>query len=146
MRQWCQVRAFWHEYYLQVQYNLLTPPSTGPSSVQDGGKRSGLPLYYGFKEVEENWAKHCSTGKTLSGTQEQNKWICQLYFLNTNSLNTGCLPALVTSGIEKLHCHIEHCVHSAGWIIKTMQLALMHFILPFLSEVKMMCLFPLVID
>ncbi|KAK1898672.1 E3 ubiquitin-protein ligase UBR4 [Dissostichus eleginoides] len=44
----------------EVQYNLLTPPSTGPGSIQDGGKRGGLPLYYGFKEVEENWAKHCS--------------------------------------------------------------------------------------
>uniref|UniRef100_A0A3B4FTU0 Ubiquitin protein ligase E3 component n-recognin 4 n=1 Tax=Pundamilia nyererei TaxID=303518 RepID=A0A3B4FTU0_9CICH len=44
----------------QVQYNLLTPPSTGASSVQEGGKRSNIPLYYGFKEVEENWAKHYS--------------------------------------------------------------------------------------
>uniref|UniRef100_M4AWS3 Ubiquitin protein ligase E3 component n-recognin 4 n=1 Tax=Xiphophorus maculatus TaxID=8083 RepID=M4AWS3_XIPMA len=41
----------------QVQYNLLTPPS---GSIQEGGKRSSLPLYYGFKEVEENWAKHYS--------------------------------------------------------------------------------------
>lgn len=47
----------------QVQYNLLTPPCSEPGSVQDGGKRSGLPLHYGFKEVEENWAKHCSSGK-----------------------------------------------------------------------------------
>lgn len=50
-------------YRPQVQYNLLTPPSTGPGSVQEGGKRSSLPLYYGFKEVEENWAKHCSSGE-----------------------------------------------------------------------------------
>lgn len=47
----------------QVQYNLLTPPCSEPGSVQDGGKQSGLPLHYGFKEVEENWAKHCSSGK-----------------------------------------------------------------------------------
>jgi len=48
---------------LQVQYNLLTPPSSGPGSPQDGGKRGNLPLYYGFKEVEENWFKHCSAGR-----------------------------------------------------------------------------------
>uniref|UniRef100_A0A8C2KCQ3 Ubiquitin protein ligase E3 component n-recognin 4 n=1 Tax=Cyprinus carpio TaxID=7962 RepID=A0A8C2KCQ3_CYPCA len=44
----------------QVQYNLLTPLSSGASSGQEGGKRGAVPLYYGFKEVEENWAKHCS--------------------------------------------------------------------------------------
>lgn len=48
-----------------MQYNLLTPPSTGPSSAQEGGKRSSVPLYYGFKEVEENWAKHCSAGEVV---------------------------------------------------------------------------------
>ncbi|XP_008300472.1 E3 ubiquitin-protein ligase UBR4 isoform X1 [Stegastes partitus] len=57
----------------QVQYNLLTPPSTGPSSVQEGGKRSSLPLYYGFKEVEENWAKHCSADSNV-----QPKFYCVL--------------------------------------------------------------------
>lgn len=49
----------------KVQYNLLTPPCTEPGSVQEGGKRSSLPLHYGFKEVEENWAKHCSAGKNI---------------------------------------------------------------------------------
>uniref|UniRef100_A0A672LG87 Ubiquitin protein ligase E3 component n-recognin 4 n=1 Tax=Sinocyclocheilus grahami TaxID=75366 RepID=A0A672LG87_SINGR len=44
----------------QVQYNLLTPLSSRASSGQEGGKRGAVPLYYGFKEVEENWAKHCS--------------------------------------------------------------------------------------
>ncbi|XP_013766248.1 E3 ubiquitin-protein ligase UBR4 [Pundamilia nyererei] len=57
----------------QVQYNLLTPPSTGASSVQEGGKRSNIPLYYGFKEVEENWAKHCSTDSNV-----QPKFYCVL--------------------------------------------------------------------
>ncbi|CAB1330319.1 unnamed protein product, partial [Coregonus sp. 'balchen'] len=46
--------------FQQVQYNLLTPPWSGQGSVQDGSKRSALPLYCGFKEVEENWSKHCS--------------------------------------------------------------------------------------
>ncbi|KAK2851204.1 hypothetical protein Q5P01_007480 [Channa striata] len=57
----------------QVQYNLLTPPSTGPSSAQEGGKRSSVPLYYGFKEVEENWAKHCSADSNV-----QPKFYCVL--------------------------------------------------------------------
>ncbi|KAG7276340.1 hypothetical protein CRUP_032395 [Coryphaenoides rupestris] len=57
----------------QVQYNLLTPPSTGPGSPQDGGKRGSLPLYYGFKEVEENWSKHCSADATV-----QPKFYCIL--------------------------------------------------------------------
>lgn len=54
------------EYVLftQVQYNLLTPPCSEPGTVQDAGKRSSLPLYCSFKEVEENWVKHCSAGKT----------------------------------------------------------------------------------
>ncbi|KAK5619189.1 E3 ubiquitin-protein ligase ubr4 [Crenichthys baileyi] len=57
----------------QVQYNLLTPPSSGPCSVQEGGKRGSLPLYYGFKEVEENWAKHCSADSNV-----QPKFYCVL--------------------------------------------------------------------
>ncbi|KAK7896704.1 hypothetical protein WMY93_022029 [Mugilogobius chulae] len=57
----------------QVQYNLLTPPSSGHSSAQEGGKRSSLPLYYGFKEVEENWAKHCSADSNV-----QPKFYCVL--------------------------------------------------------------------
>ncbi|XP_030194560.1 E3 ubiquitin-protein ligase UBR4 isoform X5 [Gadus morhua] len=57
----------------QVQYNLLTPPSSGPGSPQDGSKRGSLPLYYGFKEVEENWSKHCSADATL-----QPKFYCIL--------------------------------------------------------------------
>ncbi|XP_017342515.1 E3 ubiquitin-protein ligase UBR4 isoform X1 [Ictalurus punctatus] len=44
----------------QVQYNLLTPPASGANTAQEGTKRGSTPLYYGFKEVEENWAKHCS--------------------------------------------------------------------------------------
>ena len=51
---------------LQVQYNLLTPPATGGSSGLEGGKRGSTPLYYGFKEVEDNWAKHCSAGRSKS--------------------------------------------------------------------------------
>ncbi|XP_072282664.1 E3 ubiquitin-protein ligase UBR4 isoform X5 [Pyxicephalus adspersus] len=38
----------------QVQYNLLTPPA------QEGTGRTS-PIYYGFKEVEENWTKHCTS-------------------------------------------------------------------------------------
>ncbi|XP_066493904.1 E3 ubiquitin-protein ligase UBR4 [Tiliqua scincoides] len=45
----------------QVQYNLLTPPIVWASGSQDGGRRTSLPLYHGFKEVEENWTKHCSS-------------------------------------------------------------------------------------
>ncbi|XP_077460740.1 E3 ubiquitin-protein ligase UBR4 isoform X2 [Stigmatopora argus] len=57
----------------QVQYNLLTPPSSGPSSLHEVGKRNSLPLYYGFKEVEENWAKHCP-----ANSNAQPKFYCVL--------------------------------------------------------------------
>ncbi|TWW56459.1 E3 ubiquitin-protein ligase UBR4 [Takifugu flavidus] len=57
----------------QVQYNLLTPPSSEPGSVQDAGKHSSLPLYCSFKEVEENWIKHCSADSNL-----QPKFYCLL--------------------------------------------------------------------
>lgn len=63
----CLLWAKGHYGYVlltQVQYNLLTPPCSEPGSVQDAGKRSSLPLYCSFKEVEENWLKHCSAGKT----------------------------------------------------------------------------------
>lgn len=62
----CLLWAKGHYGYVlfpQVQYNLLTPPCSEPGSVQDAGKRSSLPLYCSFKEVEENWVKHCSAGK-----------------------------------------------------------------------------------
>ncbi|XP_065141997.1 E3 ubiquitin-protein ligase UBR4 isoform X2 [Paramisgurnus dabryanus] len=59
----------------QVQYNLLTPLASGGSSGQEGGKRGAVPLYYGFKEVEENWAKHCSAGRNSS---VQPKFYCVL--------------------------------------------------------------------
>ncbi|XP_075046927.1 E3 ubiquitin-protein ligase UBR4 isoform X4 [Mixophyes fleayi] len=42
----------------QVQYNLLTPP-LGSGSSQEGSCRTSA-VYYGFKEVEENWTKHCT--------------------------------------------------------------------------------------
>ncbi|XP_064028194.1 E3 ubiquitin-protein ligase UBR4 isoform X5 [Pogoniulus pusillus] len=45
----------------QVQYNLLTPPIGWVSGSQDSSRRASVPLYHGFKEVEENWAKHCSS-------------------------------------------------------------------------------------
>ncbi|KAF7239331.1 E3 ubiquitin-protein ligase UBR4 [Varanus komodoensis] len=45
----------------QVQYNLLTPPIVWASGSQDGSRRGASPLYHGFKEVEENWTKHCSS-------------------------------------------------------------------------------------
>ncbi|XP_028980055.2 E3 ubiquitin-protein ligase UBR4 isoform X4 [Esox lucius] len=60
----------------QVQYNLLTPPSSTQGSVQDGSKRSVLPLYHGFKEVEDNWSKHCSAGR--NSTVVQPKFYCVL--------------------------------------------------------------------
>ncbi|XP_045063212.1 E3 ubiquitin-protein ligase UBR4-like isoform X2 [Coregonus clupeaformis] len=60
--------------FQQVQYNLLTPPWSGQGSVQDGSKRSALPLYCGFKEVEENWSKHCSADSTVV----QPKFYCVL--------------------------------------------------------------------
>ncbi|KAF2982812.1 hypothetical protein EK904_014820, partial [Melospiza melodia maxima] len=44
----------------QVQYNLLTPPIGWVSGSQDSSRRASVPLYHGFKEVEENWTKHCS--------------------------------------------------------------------------------------
>ncbi|XP_069598111.1 E3 ubiquitin-protein ligase UBR4 isoform X6 [Ranitomeya imitator] len=43
----------------QVQYNLLTPPLGSGASHEGSGRSSAL--YYGFKEVEENWTKHCTT-------------------------------------------------------------------------------------
>ncbi|XP_063293132.1 E3 ubiquitin-protein ligase UBR4 isoform X8 [Pelobates fuscus] len=43
----------------QVQYNLLSPPMASGTSA-DGTSRPSA-LYYGFKEVEENWTKHCSS-------------------------------------------------------------------------------------
>ncbi|XP_033375251.1 E3 ubiquitin-protein ligase UBR4 [Parus major] len=45
----------------QVQYNLLTPPLGWVSGSQDSSRRTSVPLYHGFKEVEENWTKHCSS-------------------------------------------------------------------------------------
>ncbi|XP_068018818.1 LOW QUALITY PROTEIN: E3 ubiquitin-protein ligase UBR4 [Melanerpes formicivorus] len=45
----------------QVQYNLLTPPIGWVSGSQDSSRRTSVPLYHGFKEVEENWTKHCSS-------------------------------------------------------------------------------------
>ncbi|MGH0168045.1 UNVERIFIED_CONTAM: hypothetical protein FKN15_073672 [Acipenser sinensis] len=57
----------------QVQYNLLTPPIAGAGSSQEGGRHSVAPLYYGFKEVEENWTKHCSADST-----PQPKFYCVL--------------------------------------------------------------------
>ncbi|KAJ8017247.1 hypothetical protein DPEC_G00015820 [Dallia pectoralis] len=71
LRQYSKTPMFLFE---QVQYNLLTPPSSGQGSVQDGSKRSVLPLYYGFKEVEENWSKHCSADSTVV----QPKFYCVL--------------------------------------------------------------------
>ncbi|XP_044852020.1 E3 ubiquitin-protein ligase UBR4 isoform X3 [Mauremys mutica] len=45
----------------QVQYNLLTQPFGWVSGSQDSSRRISVPLYHGFKEVEENWTKHCSS-------------------------------------------------------------------------------------
>ncbi|XP_041871799.1 E3 ubiquitin-protein ligase UBR4 [Corvus kubaryi] len=45
----------------QVQYNLLTPPIGWVSGSQDSSRRTSVPLYHGFKEVEENWTKHSSS-------------------------------------------------------------------------------------
>ncbi|XP_053096736.1 E3 ubiquitin-protein ligase UBR4 isoform X3 [Pangasianodon hypophthalmus] len=59
----------------QVQYNLLTPPASGANSAQEGTKRGSIPLYYGFKEVEENWAKHCSADRN---SNVQPKFYCVL--------------------------------------------------------------------
>lgn len=50
-------------FLIQVQYNLLTPPIGWVSGSQDSSRRTSAPLYHGFKEVEENWTKHCSSGK-----------------------------------------------------------------------------------
>ncbi|CAG03215.1 unnamed protein product [Tetraodon nigroviridis] len=72
----CLLWAKGHYGYVlfpQVQYNLLTPPCSEPGSVQDAGKRSSLPLYCSFKEVEENWVKHCSADSNL-----QPKFYCLL--------------------------------------------------------------------
>ncbi|XP_064423992.1 E3 ubiquitin-protein ligase UBR4 [Latimeria chalumnae] len=57
----------------QVQYNLLTPPLGGAGGSQEGGRHSLVPLYYGFKEVEDNWSKHCS-----SDSVSQPKFYCLL--------------------------------------------------------------------
>ncbi|XP_069096233.1 E3 ubiquitin-protein ligase UBR4 isoform X5 [Pleurodeles waltl] len=45
--------------FQQVQYNLLSPPASGISGSQDS-RHASAPMYHGFKEVEENWAKHCT--------------------------------------------------------------------------------------
>ncbi|XP_027698524.1 E3 ubiquitin-protein ligase UBR4 isoform X1 [Vombatus ursinus] len=45
----------------QVQYNLLSPPFGWVTGSQESGRRAPAPLYHGFKEVEENWTKHCSS-------------------------------------------------------------------------------------
>ncbi|XP_044524637.1 E3 ubiquitin-protein ligase UBR4 [Gracilinanus agilis] len=45
----------------QVQYNLLSPPFGWVTGSQESGRRAPLPLYHGFKEVEENWIKHCAS-------------------------------------------------------------------------------------
>ncbi|XP_069467171.1 E3 ubiquitin-protein ligase UBR4 isoform X2 [Ambystoma mexicanum] len=44
--------------FQQVQYNLLSPPLCGVAGTQDLGRRASAPIYHGFKEVEDNWAKH----------------------------------------------------------------------------------------
>ncbi|KAG8431951.1 hypothetical protein GDO86_019058 [Hymenochirus boettgeri] len=46
----------------QVQFNLLTPPLVSGISQEGTGRTT--PLYHGFKEVEENWAKHCPADTT----------------------------------------------------------------------------------
>lgn len=55
--------GFCSVFLIQVQYNLLTPPIGWVSGSQDSSRRTSVPLYHGFKEVEENWTKHCSSGK-----------------------------------------------------------------------------------
>ncbi|KAG2458904.1 UBR4 ligase, partial [Polypterus senegalus] len=57
----------------QVQYNLLTPPQVSVTSSQESSRRSTTPLYHGFKEVEENWTKHCPSDST-----PQPKFYCVL--------------------------------------------------------------------
>ena len=47
-----------------MQHNLLSPPFGWASGSQDSSsRRATTPLYYGFKEVEENWSKHLSSGQ-----------------------------------------------------------------------------------
>ncbi|XP_026545772.1 E3 ubiquitin-protein ligase UBR4-like [Notechis scutatus] len=57
----------------QVQYNLLTPPIVWASASQEGSRTVCSPLYHGFKEVEENWAKH-----SPSDTSPQPRFYCIL--------------------------------------------------------------------
>lgn len=67
--------------FYQVQYNLLTPPASGANTAQEGTKRGSTPLYYGFKEVEENWAKHCSADWSKSSLLCFSHY-CRIYSAN----------------------------------------------------------------
>jgi hypothetical protein len=54
-----------------VQHNLLSPPFGWASGSQDSSsRRANTPLYHGFKEVEENWSKHFSSGQKEDCQQE----------------------------------------------------------------------------
>lgn len=55
----------------KVQHNLLSPPFGWASGSQDSSsRRTNTPLYHGFKEVEENWSKHFSSGQKEDCQQE----------------------------------------------------------------------------
>lgn len=54
-----------------MQHNLLSPPFGWASGSQDSNsRRANTPLYHGFKEVEENWSKHFSSGQKEDCQQE----------------------------------------------------------------------------
>ncbi|XP_072569550.1 E3 ubiquitin-protein ligase UBR4 isoform X8 [Paramormyrops kingsleyae] len=85
----------------QVQYNLLTPPATGGSAGEEGAKRGSIPLYYGFKEVEDNWTKHSSAGRNSA---MQPKFYCVLSPEasedDRNRLDSKVFPVLFNGAVK----------------------------------------------
>nr|XP_023697265.1 E3 ubiquitin-protein ligase UBR4 [Paramormyrops kingsleyae] len=83
----------------QVQYNLLTPPATGGSAGEEGAKRGSIPLYYGFKEVEDNWTKHSSADSAM-----QPKFYCVLSPEasedDRNRLDSKVFPVLFNGAVK----------------------------------------------
>lgn len=80
----------------KVQHNLLSPPFGWASGPQDSSsrRRASTPLYHGFKEVEENWSKHFSSGQKEGCQQEGDDCWSLLVELNLKSIAQWLLEEL----------------------------------------------------
>ncbi|XP_034609555.1 E3 ubiquitin-protein ligase UBR4 [Trachemys scripta elegans] len=93
----------------QVQYNLLTQPFGWVSGSQDSSRRISVPLYHGFKEVEENWTKHCSSGQKGSCSVKfySSPWGCGC-IINERSSMWCCRAKSEKSLSATLECGLRH--------------------------------------